>query len=55
MKLQENKDVRLEIRISQSEYDRLKFLADSIGWSVSRLIRAYTEKFCGGLNYDNKK
>lgn len=55
MKLQENKDVRLEIRISQSEYDRLKFVADSIGWSVSRLIRAYTEKFCGGVNYDNKK
>ena len=55
MKLQQNKDVRLEIRISQSEYDRLKFVADSIGWSVARLIRAYTEKFCGGLNYDNKK
>lgn len=55
MKLQENKDIRLEIRISQSEYDRLKFVADSIGWSVSRLIRAYTEKFCGGVNYDNKK
>lgn len=55
MKLQENKEVRLEIRISQSEYDRLKFVADSIGWSVSRLIRAYTEKFCGGVNYDNKK
>lgn len=55
MKLQENKDVRLEIRISQSEYDRLKFVADSIGWSVSRLIRAYTEKFCGGVNYDHKK
>lgn len=55
MKLQENKDVRLEIRISQFEYDRLKFVADSIGWSVSRLIRAYTEKFCGGVNYDNKK
>ena len=55
MKLQQNKDVRLEIRISQSEYDRLKFVADSIGWSVARLIRAYTEKFCGGVNYDNKK
>ena len=55
MKLQQNKDVRLEIRISQSEYDRLKFVADSIGWSVSRLIRAYSEKFCGGVNYDNKK
>lgn len=55
MKLQENKYVRLEIRISQFEYDRLKFVADSIGWSVSRLIRAYTEKFCGGVNYDNKK
>ena len=55
MKLQQNKDVRLEIRISQSEYDKLKFVADSIGWSVSRLIRAYTEKFCGGVNYDNKK
>ena len=55
MKLQEKKEVRLEIRISQSEYDRLKFVADSIDWSVSRLIRAYTEKFCGGLNYDNKK
>ena len=55
MKLQQNKDVRLEIRISQSEYDRLKFVADSIGWSVSRLIRAYTEKFCGGVNDDNKK
>ena len=55
MKLQENKEVRIEIRISQSEYDRLKFVADSIGWSVSRLIRAYTEKFCGGVNYDNKK
>ena len=55
MKLHENKDVRLEIRISQSEYDRLKFVADSIGWSVSRLIRAYTEKFVGGVQYDNKK
>ena len=55
MKLQDNKDVRLEIRISHSEYDKLKFVADSIGWSVSRLIRAYTEKFCGGVNYDNKK
>lgn len=55
MKLQEKKDVRLEIRLSQSEYDKLKFVADSIGWTVSRLIRAYTEKFCGGVNYDNKK
>lgn len=55
MKLQEKKEVRLEIRISQFEYDRLKFVADSIGWTVSRLIRAYTEKFCGGVNYDNKK
>lgn len=55
MKLQEKKDVRLEIRISQSEYDRLKFVADSIGWSVARLIRAYTEKFCGGIYNDNKK
>lgn len=55
MKLHEKKEVRLEIRISQSEYDRLKFVADSIGWSVSRLIRAYTEKFCGGINNDNKK
>ena len=55
MKLQEKKDVRLEIRISQSEYERLKFVADSIGWTVARLIRAYTEKFCGGVNYDNKK
>lgn len=55
MKLQENKDVRVEIRISQSEYDRLKFVADSIGWTVSRLIRAYTEKFVGGVQYDNKK
>lgn len=55
MKLQENKEVRLEIRISQCEYDRLKFVADSIGWSVSRLIRAYTEKFVGGVQYDNKK
>ena len=55
MKLQEKKEVRLEIRLSQAEYDRLKFVADSIGWSVSRLIRAYTEKFCGGVNYDNKK
>lgn len=49
MKLQEKKDVRLEIRISRSEYDNLKFIADSLGWSVSRLIRAYTEIFCGGL------
>lgn len=55
MKLQEKKEVRLEIRISQSEYDKLKFVADSIGWTVSRLIRAYTEKFCGGVNNDNKK
>lgn len=55
MKLQENKDITVHLRISQSEYDRLKFVADSIGWSVSRLIRAYTEKFCGGVNYDNKK
>lgn len=55
MKLQEKKEVRFEIRISQSEYDRLKFVADSIGWSVSRLIRAYTEKFCGGIKNDNKK
>lgn len=55
MKLQEKKEVRIEIRISESEYDRLKFVADSIGWTVSRLIRAYTEKFCVGVNYDNKK
>lgn len=55
MKLQEKKDVIVNLRISQSEYDRLKFVADSIGWSVGRLIRAYTEKFCGGVNYDNKK
>ena len=55
MKLQENKEITVHLRISQSEYDRLKFVADSIGWSVSRLIRAYTEKFCGGVQYDNKK
>lgn len=55
MKLQENKDVVLHLRLSQSEYEKLKFVADSIGWTVSRLIRAYTEKFCGGVNYDNKK
>lgn len=55
MKLQENKDVIVNLRITQYEYDRLKFVADSIGWSVARLIRAYTEKFCGGVNYDNKK
>ena len=55
MKLQENKDVIVNLRITQSEYDRLKFVADSIGWSVARLIRAYTEKFCGGVNYDNQK
>ena len=55
MKLQGNKDITVHLRISQSEYDRLKFVADSIGWSVGRLIRAYTEKFCGGVNYDNKK
>lgn len=54
MKLQSKKVVRLEIRISQSEYDKLKFVADSIGWSVSRLIRAYTAKFCGGFKNDNK-
>ena len=45
MKLQENKDVIINLRITQSEYDKLKFVADSIGWRVSRLIRAYTEKF----------
>lgn len=55
MKLQENKEITVHLRISQSEYDRLKFVADSIGWSVGRLIRAYTEKFCGGVNHDNKK
>lgn len=55
MKLQENKDVIINLRISQSEYDRLKFVADSIGWSVARLIRAYTEKFCGGIYNDNSK
>ena len=55
MKLQEKQEVHLHLRLPQSEYDRLKFVADSIGWSVSRLIRAYTEKFCGGVNYDNKK
>lgn len=55
MKLQENKDIIVNLRISKSEYDRLKFVADCIGWSVARLIRAYTEKFCGGVNYDNKK
>lgn len=55
MKLQENKDVIVNLRISQSEYDRLKFVADSIGWTVARLIRAYTEKFCGGVKYDNQK
>ena len=55
MKLKEKKDIIVNLRISQSENDRLKFVADSIGWSVARLIRAYTEKFCGGVNYDNKK
>lgn len=55
MKLQEKKEVDLHLRLSQSEYDRLKFVADSIGWTVAHLIRAYTEKFCGGVNYDNKK
>lgn len=55
MKLQDKKDLGIYVRISQSEYEKLKFVADSIGWSVSRLIRAYTEKFCGGVNYDNKK
>lgn len=55
MKLQEKKDVIVNLRISQSDYDRLKFVADSIGLTVARLIRAYTEKFCGGVNYDNKK
>ena len=54
MKLTEKKDVIINLRITQSEYDKLKFIADSIGWSVSRLIRAYTEKFCGGLKNDNK-
>lgn len=54
MKLQSKKDVRLEIRISQSEYDKLKFVADSIGWSVARLVRAYTQKFCGGFKNDNQ-
>lgn len=55
MKLQDKKDIIVNLRIPKSEYDRLKFVADSIGWSVARLIRAYTEKFCGGVNYDNKK
>ena len=55
MKLQDKKEVDLHLRLSQSEYDKLKFVADSIGWSVSRLIRAYTEKFCEGVNYDNKE
>lgn len=55
MKLQEKKEVDLHLRLSQSEYDRLKFVADSIGWTVARLIRAYTEKFVGGVQYDNKK
>lgn len=54
MKLQDKKEVDLHLRLSQSEYVKLKFVADSIGWSVSRLIRAYTEKFCGGINNDNK-
>lgn len=55
MKLQEKKDIIVNLRISQSDYDRLKFIADSIGWTVARLIRAYTEKFCGGVKNDNKK
>ena len=55
MKLSDKKDVIINLRITQFEYDKLKFVADSIGWSVSRLIRAYTEKFCGGVNYDNEK
>lgn len=55
MKLQDKKEVDLHLRLSQSEYDKLKFVADSIGWTVSRLIRAYTENFCGGVNNDNKK
>ncbi len=53
MKLSEKKDVIINLRITQSEYDKLKFIADSIGWSVARLIRAYTEKFCGGFKNDN--
>lgn len=55
MKLQEKKEVIVNLRISQSEYDKLKFVADSIGWTVARLIRAYTERFCGGVIYDYKK
>lgn len=54
MKLTEKKDVIINLRVTQFEYDKLKFIADSIGWSVARLIRAYTEKFCGGFKNDNK-
>lgn len=54
MKLSEKKDVIINLRVTQSEYDKLKFIADSIGWPVARLIRAYTEKFCGGFKNDNK-
>lgn len=55
MKLQEKKDIIVNLRISQSDYDILKYVADSIGWPVARLIRAYIEKFVGGVQYDNKK
>ena len=55
MKLLEKIDIIVNLRISQSDYDKLKFVADSIGWTVARLIRAYTEKFVGGVQYDNKK
>ena len=48
MKLQDKKEVDLHLRLSQSEYDKLKFVADSIGWTVARLIRAYTDEIYGG-------
>ena len=55
MKLQDKKEVDLHLRLSRSEYDKLEFVANSIGWSVARLIRAYTEIFCRGIENDYKK
>ena len=40
----EKSDVRFELRMPKSLYERLKALADSHNWSVSKLIKKLLEE-----------
>lgn len=44
----ENADVNLSIRMTKTLYSRLKALADSHKWSVSKLIKKLLEEVTAG-------